>query len=84
MPLFFPELTLTGYPPEDFVNAGRVYTVPLSVHWLIFKTQVTGIDIVIGYPQQTDKGLFNAAGVLRDGKIVAVHHKCHLPNYGVF
>ena len=48
------------------------------------QAQVTGIDIVLGFPEQTDAGLFNAAAVLRDGKRIATYHKCYLPNYNVF
>lgn len=81
--IVFPELTLTGYPPEDLLlRSGLNRAVERALAEI--QAQVTGIDVILGYPQQTDEGLFNAAGVLRDGEIVAVHHKCHLPNYGVF
>jgi NAD+ synthase (glutamine-hydrolysing) len=79
----FPELTLTGYPPEDLLlRSGLLRAVERGLAEI--RAQVLGIDLVLGYPQQTDAGLFNAATVLRDGESIAVYHKCRLPNYGVF
>jgi NAD+ synthase (glutamine-hydrolysing) len=81
--IIFPELTLTGYPPEDLLlRPGLIRQVNQSL--LHIQEQVSGIDIVLGYPQQTEQGLFNAASVLRDGAVIATYHKCYLPNYSVF
>ncbi len=81
--ILFPELTLTGYPPEDLLLRPGLHR---AVHQALesIQAQVTGIDIVVGFPAQTDAGLFNAAAVLRDGQRIATYHKCHLPNYNVF
>ncbi len=83
----FPELTLSGYPPEDLVlREGFCAKIAKSVSQLA--TEVSGIDVVIGYPQQqygqADGLLFNAASVLRNGKILITYHKQQIPNYGVF
>ena len=81
--ILFPELTLTGYPPEDLLlrpGLGRAVEQALTS----IQSQVSGIDVILGFPDKTNDGLFNAAGVLRDGERVATYHKCHLPNYGVF
>jgi len=81
--ILFPELTLTGYPPEDLLlRPGLHRAVNQALENI--QAQVTGIDIVLGFPEQTDAGLFNAAAVLRGGKRIATYHKCHLPNYNVF
>ena len=48
------------------------------------KRHVTGIDVVVGYPHMDTKNLYNAASLIRDGKVVATYHKQHLPNYSVF
>lgn len=81
--IIFPELTLTGYPPEDLLlRPGLNRAVQQALHYV--QSQVAGIDVVLGYPQHTDQGLFNAASVLRNGEIVATYHKYHLPNYSVF
>ncbi len=79
----FPELTLTGYPPEDlllrsdFLDRCEAALAQLA-------ERVTGIDLVLGYPKRTAGGLYNTAGVLRDGEIIAEYHKALLPNYSVF
>jgi len=81
--ILFPELTLTGYPPEDLLlRPGLHRAVNQALENI--QAQVTGIDIVLGFPEQTDAGLFNAAAVLRDGKCIVTYHKCCLPNYSVF
>ncbi len=81
--IVFPELCVTGYPPEDLLlRADFVQQAQRAVAKLA--GQIHGIDAVIGYPQVHGKRLFNAAAVLRDGEIVAKYHKQALPNYGVF
>ncbi len=81
--ILFPELTLTGYPPEDLLlRPGLNRAVSLALETI--QSKVTGIDVIVGFPEQTDGDLFNAATVLRDGKRIATYHKCHLPNYNVF
>jgi len=79
----FPELTLCGYPPEDLLlRPDFVRRVALALQRVA--AAVHGIDLVIGYAQQTEAGLYNAAALLRDGEIIAVYHKHELPNYSVF
>ena len=81
--ILFPELTLTGYPPEDLLlRPGLNRAVQRALDNIL--SHVNGIDVIVGFPEQTDEGLFNAAALLRDGKRVATYHKCHLPNYSVF
>jgi NAD+ synthase (glutamine-hydrolysing) len=79
----FPELTLTGYPPEDLLLRGDFLDRCEAALDELAK-QVTGIDLVVGYPRRTEGGLYNSAGVLRDGKVIAEYHKALLPNYSVF
>jgi len=79
----FPELCVTGYPPEDLLlRADFVQHAQRAVAELA--AQIDGIVAVIGYPQLQGRQLFNAAAVVRDGAIVAEYHKQALPNYGVF
>ena len=81
--IVFPELTLTGYPPEDLLLRPELHArVQRALDDIL--RQVQGIDVLLGYPQQTSAGLYNAASLLRDGAIVATCHKQNLPNYGVF
>jgi NAD+ synthase (glutamine-hydrolysing) len=81
--LVFPELALTGYPPEDLLLRPefmrRVETALERI-----RAEVAGIVLVLGYPLQAVGGLFNVAGVLREGQVIAEYAKQHLPNYSVF
>ncbi len=79
----FPELAVCGYPPEDLLFQSRfVEECELSLQRLV--GQIEGIAAVVGHPHQVNGRLYNAASVIDDGQILATHHKCHLPNYGVF
>ena len=79
----FPELTLTGYPPEDLVlYPSFVAENKRLLHELA--GEVTGISAVVGFVHEVDGQLFNASALLADGEVQGVYHKLHLPNYGVF
>ncbi|MDQ2942225.1 MAG: NAD+ synthase, partial [Candidatus Dormibacteraeota bacterium] len=78
----FPELVLTGYPPEDLVLK-RAF-VRDNLKQLDFVTRATkGISVVAGFVDD-DGAIFNAAAFMHDGELNAVYHKVFLPNYGVF
>ena len=78
----FPELALTGYPPEDlllkphFLEAAGTALEELAA-------DATGIVALVGFPERADD-VYNSAAVLADGRVAAVYRKVHLPNYGVF
>ena len=88
----FPELALTGYPPEDLLlKPGFVRDAAAALQDL--SAGVSGIVALVGAPDgvvengaapRTDPGLHNGAAVLADGRIAAFYHKHHLPNYAVF
>ena len=81
--IVFPELTLTGYPPEDLLlRADLQQRVDTAVQNLC--RQIQGITAILGLPMRDSHGLRNAAIVIRDGKVVATYYKHALPNYGVF
>jgi NAD+ synthase (glutamine-hydrolysing) len=81
--ILFPELTLTGYPPEDLLLRSEfIERVEQALKHLC--SSVQGIDVVVGYPRWKEGKLYNAAGVIRDGKIIAEYYKALLPNYSVF
>jgi NAD+ synthase (glutamine-hydrolysing) len=80
--VLFPELTLTGYPPEDLVlNQGFVTANREALETLVPHTR--GLTAVVGFADQRD-ALSNAAAVLHDGRLAGVYHKALLPNYAVF
>jgi len=81
--IVFPELALTGYPPEDLLLRPGMHVYVLAALERI-KREVHGIHMVVGHPQHATGGLYNAASVIRDGQIIATAHKQHLPNYSVF
>lgn len=81
--VLFPELCLTGYPPEDLLLRPGLHVRVLRTLEEV-KRHVSGITLIIGLPQQAAGGLFNAAVVLRDGQLLGSYHKQHLPNYSVF
>lgn len=81
--IVFPELTLTGYPPEDLLlRPGFVGQVEPALRRL--REEIRGIVAVIGYPEVTETGLRNAAAAVGDGASHAVYYKQLLPNYSVF
>ncbi|MFZ9151999.1 MAG: nitrilase-related carbon-nitrogen hydrolase, partial [Burkholderiales bacterium] len=77
------ELALSGYPPEDLLLRDDFFQACDRVfHRMI--AEVTGITLVLGHPHQTGGKRYNAASVIRDGKIIATYLKRTLPNYTVF
>jgi len=80
--VLFPEMALTGYPPEDlllkphFVRDSMRCLQELAPH-------VRGITAIVGFAD-ADGDIRNAAAVLHDGQVAQVYHKMYLPNYGVF
>jgi NAD+ synthase (glutamine-hydrolysing) len=79
----FPELCITGYPPEDLLF--RIDFVQHAEKALAeIAAELSAIDVVVGYPEMADQRLYNSAAVLRDGVITHNYRKQVLPNYGVF
>jgi NAD+ synthase (glutamine-hydrolysing) len=78
----FPELTLSGYPPEDLLlRPSFLAACHAELQALARDTQ--GIAALVGYPHSEGE-VFNAASLLRDGAVELTAHKQVLPNYGVF
>ncbi|MCG6974917.1 MAG: NAD+ synthase [Acidiferrobacterales bacterium] len=81
--IVFPELTLTGYPPEDLLLRPGLY---IEVGRALARLEDAAIDltIVVGYPLIENGVRFNAAAIIRSGELIAVYRKQCLPNYAVF
>ena len=80
----FPELALTGYPPEDLLlRDGFMDQVKNEVDNLC-KAIPSNISVLFGAPSQSDKNLYNSAYLIRDNQIQNIYNKQELPNYGVF
>src|SRR5438876_1316734 len=78
----FPELALTGYPPEDLLlREDFLARARSALEELAADTR--GAIAVVGFPERAED-VYNAAAVLADGAIQAIYRKVYLPNYGVF
>ena len=80
----FPELAVTGYPPEDLVLRPEFVRDNLEALDDLARRTAGGCAVLTGFVDRSDIGLFNAAGLLSGGRVVARYHKVKLPNYGVF
>jgi NAD+ synthase (glutamine-hydrolysing) len=81
--VLFPELSLSGYPPEDLLfHSGLRRQVKTALDRV--RSETSGITVVAGYPEYAEEGIYNAAAVLCDGETVANYRKQELPNYSVF
>ncbi len=80
----FPELTLTGYPPEDLLfKSGFLEQIAQGLQRL--EAEIQGIAILVGYPAgKLHDCLYNAASFIADGQCLATYYKQCLPNYSVF
>ena len=79
----FPELCLTGYPPEDLLfRPAFIARVESAVDTI--RQAVPDVDIVLGLPARREGRLYNSAVWLRGGECIAEYHKQALPNYLVF
>ncbi|ACD67156.1 NAD+ synthetase [Sulfurihydrogenibium sp. YO3AOP1] len=78
----FPELVLTGYPPEDLILKPSFIEKNLQ-HLEKLKENIDNIIAVVGFIDKQED-VFNAAAVIYNKEIVGVYHKQFLPNYGVF
>lgn len=81
--VLFPELALSGYPPEDLLFHGGMRR-RISQGLERARREIRDIAVIIGYPEYTSEGIYNSAVLLRDGEILANHRKQCLPNYQVF
>ena len=82
--IVFPELTLSGYPPEDLLLRPSVERrVNQSLERILARMDGEAY-VVIGYPRREKGVLYNVAGVLHRGEIIAEYRKQELPNYQVF
>jgi NAD+ synthase (glutamine-hydrolysing) len=80
--VLFPELAVTGYPPEDLLlRPGFLRAAAESLEQIAAETK--GIAALVGTPH-LDRDLFNACAVCSDGQVKTIYHKQFLPNYGVF
>ncbi|HEX3910439.1 MAG TPA: NAD+ synthase [Solirubrobacteraceae bacterium] len=80
--VLFPELALTGYPPEDLLLRQQFLADAAAVLGEL-AAETRGIVAIVGFPERSED-VYNAAAVLADGRVHAIYRKVYLPNYGVF
>jgi NAD+ synthase (glutamine-hydrolysing) len=81
--IVFPELMLTGYPPEDLLYRPAFHNQIKSALETIIKNS-KDINLIIGYPRKSEALLFNSCAFISNGNYVTSYDKMILPNYGVF
>ena len=79
----FPELAITGYPPEDLLFRSGLHTKVRAALAQIAEAS-NNIHVIVGYPEQIEDKLYNSAACFYDGTLVANYRKQQLPNYAVF
>jgi NAD+ synthase (glutamine-hydrolysing) len=79
----FPELALTGYPPEDLLLRGD-FILEVERGLERIGNEIKDVTAVIGHPFRDQTRLYNAASIFREGQIIARYYKRELPNYSVF
>src|SRR5262249_11136712 len=81
----YPELFITGYPPEDLVRKPAFAAAArAAVERLAVETGDGGPGVIVGTIWAADGKFYNSTTLLDGGHIKAVRHKVELPNYGVF
>jgi NAD+ synthase (glutamine-hydrolysing) len=79
----FPELSICGYPPEDLLfHKGLRHAVDRSLQQI--RESISGIAVLVGFPEYEGEHTFNSCAVINDGKVLAHYRKRRLPNYAVF
>ncbi len=79
----FPEMVVTGYPPDDLLLK-KSFIADSNAALETIASTTTGIAAVIGFVDHNNDRLYNAAALISDGRIAGIYRKHHLPNYGVF
>ena len=80
----FPELAITGYPPEDLVLRREFVQENLDALQALAGKTASGCQVITGFVDRSAAGIHNAAALLSGGGIAARYHKIQLPNFGVF
>jgi NAD+ synthase (glutamine-hydrolysing) len=80
--VLLPELVITGYPPEDLLH--KAHFVEENIRALGIVAAAAETTVLLGFVDREEQSLFNAAALVRDGRVERVYRKRHLPNYGVF
>jgi len=81
--IVFPELALTGYPPEDLLFRAELF-LQIDKALKAIQSNTRNCHIIVGHPTLEKDQRYNSASIFFNSKRLALYHKQHLPNYGVF
>lgn len=81
--IVFPELALTGYPPEDLLFREELF-FQIDAALKVIQGNTHNCHVIVGHPTFEKGQCYNSASIFFNGKRSAIYHKQHLPNYGVF
>jgi len=81
--VLFPELALSGYPPEDLLFH-RGFRRQIEAGLAQVCSDAGDASVMLGFPEYTGAGIYNSAALIAGGEIAAIHRKAELPNYKVF
>jgi NAD+ synthase (glutamine-hydrolysing) len=81
--VLFPELALSGYPPEDLLFH-RGFRRQIEEGLARVRREVAQRAVMLGFPEYAQAGIYNSAALIADGEVHAIHRKAELPNYKVF
>jgi NAD+ synthase (glutamine-hydrolysing) len=81
--VLYPELTLSGYPPEDLLFH-RGFRRQIEAGLERVRDSLGDTAVMVGFPEYTQAGIYNSAALISGGEIAAIHRKSELPNYKVF
>jgi NAD+ synthase (glutamine-hydrolysing) len=81
--VLFPELSLSGYPPEDLL-LHRGFRRQIEAGLAKVREEVRDVSVMIGFPEYAGTAIYNSAALISGGMVAAIHRKAELPNYKVF
>jgi len=81
--VLYPELTLSGYPPEDLLFH-RGFRRQIEAGLAQLRAELEDARVLVGFPEYAGAGIYNSAALITGGEIAAIHRKAELPNYKVF
>jgi NAD+ synthase (glutamine-hydrolysing) len=81
--VLFPELALSGYPPEDLLFH-RGFRRQIEAGLARVRAQAGEAAVMLGFPEYTSAAIYNSAALITGAEIAAIHRKSELPNYKVF
>lgn len=81
--ILFPELSLTGYPPEDLLFRTEFHDAVME-HLRQIQSIVEDCYVLVGHPSLDQKNCYNSVSVIHKGQIINEYHKQKLPNYDIF